>query len=652
MFSRQLFLAVAAFWLAASPASAILSGPALDHGRSAFEFAARKEWPNALQEARLANNKALEKLIEWQSLLDPESGAGFLDISEFIMANPNWPDIKKLRVRAEMALREVAVSDDTVLLWFADEPPVTGYGKLALADALSRQTPMPKEKVDTLVREAWIGGDFDESQEKELREKYGSLLGKDEHIARADRLLWEEKTHPAKRMLPLVPASYRTLYEARIALINDKKTAALYVGKVDGKLRKDPGLTYDRMRYRARRDDASGVREMLLAAPAEVPFPEKWWRHRESQVRKAIGEGNYKAAQKLLKHHGQTEGVNQADAIWLSGWLELEFLKQPKKAYDIFYRMYDSVRYAQSRSRAAYWTARAAEKSGDKETASNWYNTAAAYPMTFYGQLASTILNGAAPLHIPAQPKINDAARQKFESSDIAQAVQICIELDNMPLANKLISFLVENASDKEQAALAAELGVRDGYPYLGVRGAKKALQNNMVLIDTGYPTPSTPVDIPIERPLALAIIRQESEFDPGAKSPANALGYMQLLPSTAKEMAGKLEMGWSVGSLYDTEYNMTLGSYYLSRLINSYNGSYVMAIAAYNAGGGNVRNWVKDFGTPGNSVDGAVNWIETIPFAETRNYVQRVLENLQVYRHIESDGKTPKLLLDEDLIR
>jgi soluble lytic murein transglycosylase len=314
--------------------------------------------------------------------------------------------------------------------------------------------------------------------------------------------------------------------------------------------------------------------------------------------------------------------------------------------------MYSQVRFPVSKARAAFWTAKAAEEAGDKETSENWYNTATAFPTTFYGQLASLKRYGTAPLHMPAAPQIGDDARQRFESRELVQAVKLLVELDEPDLASKLINHLIDTAGTTEDAVLAGNLGNQVGRAYLSVRAAKKAMQqqNAVVLLDVGYPMPKTPPGIDIERALALAIIRQESEFDPDAKSPSGALGMMQLRPSTAKENARKIRTSYKRDRLYEEEYNMTLGSHYLARLTDNYGGSYVMAIAAYNAGPGNVRKWVQQFGTPGNDLEKAINWIEKIPFTETRNYVQRVMENLEVYRHLEADA--PKLQIGDDLVR
>lgn len=636
----------------AVPAQASLSPDAQEHARSAFSFADGKDWPEARQHARASGEDALVTLIDWQYMLDPDSTASFGEITDFMSGKPDWPDQKKLRIRAEIALRDGATDDASILQWFGRETPITGIGKLALAEALKRQKQASPERLAALIRNAWKDGDFDESQEKHLLDTYGDWLKPADHNARTDRLLWEERVAPAKRMLPLLSSDYQKLYKARIALIEDKTTAPILVLEVPKALRRDPGFLYDRIRYRARHEDTEGARDLLLIAPAHPPYPEKWWKLRELEVREAIDERDYKLARKLLANHGQTEGNSFAEATWLSGWLQCEFLNQPKNAFSLFYQMYNAVKYPVSRSRAAYWAARAAEKSGNKPEARKWYGIASGYPTNFYGQLAAVKLYGDAPLRFPPPTSVSTEELEAFDASELGRAIRISAELGQDNLANRLIGYLAENADTPQQALLAAGYGKYIGNDYLSVRGAKKAIKQNLVMLDVGYPAPDTPKDVPIERALTLAITRQESEFDRKAKSPSGALGMMQLLPGTAKETAHKNDMGYDIDRLYEPEYNMTLGSLYLGRLISSYDGSYIMAIAAYNGGPGNVRKWTNQFNTPGKDVDGAVDWIEKIPFKETRNYVQRVLENVQVYRHIEAGGTPQKSGLAEDLTR
>jgi soluble lytic murein transglycosylase len=628
--------------------SLLLSFPAqADNTRDAFLNAERGDWRAAIRSAEASGNRPLITLMNWQYALDSGSGASFDDISKFIAMNKEWPQQKTLRVRAELALREGDTSHADIIQWFATEPPVTGIGKISLARALTASGNAADDKIKTLVREAWKDGDFDEPHEKDILNSFGKMLSAEDHIARADRLLWEEKTASAKRMLPLLSKDRQLLVNARISLIQNKTLSILAVARVPDALKNDPGLIYDRMQYRLGRDDDKGVQEMLLKAPENPPYPEKWWKAREMQVRIAIDENNYDMAEKLLARHGELTARELADATWLSGWLQLEFLKKPQAALDSFSHMYESVRTPPSRARAAYWAGRAAETAGNTSSAESWYGSASAYPTTFYGQLGALKVSGSSALHLPDAPDIDSAATTAFDNDEAVQALKLCLQYNARDLANRLISGLIEDGTPEEAALVAQLVGDGDS-AFLGVRAAKKALQKNIVLIDSGYPRIQTP-ELAVERPLVLAVARQESEFDPRATSPSGAMGLIQLMPRTAKETAKKIDLRFDKKRLFEPDYNLRIGSKYLSRMIESYDGSYVMAIAAYNAGPGNVKKWVRHIGTPGNDFNNAINWIEKIPFYETRNYVQRVMENLQVYRRLEG---TEKLQLAEDLVR
>ncbi|MEQ1789955.1 MAG: lytic transglycosylase domain-containing protein, partial [Rickettsiales bacterium] len=504
-------------------------------------------------------------------------------------------------------------------------------------------------------------GDFSESKEKSLLELFGKFISKKDDIARIDRLLWEGKTTSATRMLARVDANHQKLYKARMALQADKKNVSKILSELPAIVKKDSGLLYDRMCFHARRDDSSGVSELLLSAPKKISYPEKWWRYRGAKIREAMIDGNTSLAMRLLANHGQEYEKNPegfADASWLKGRLLLDYKKHPKEAYKVFDKMFSVVKYPVSKSRAAYWAAKAAKDSGDKQAAKKWFNTASDYPTTFYGQLASAVYYGTTPLRIPAAPTIDNNVREEFDSRSIVRAVNLCISSGEMGLAEKLINHLVKDADSDDEALLASELGIKAGKAYLSVRGAKKALQNNVSFIDAGYPMPKTPENLELPRELTLSITRQESEFNESAISPSGALGLMQLLPSTAKETAYKNGLDYNTKQLYESEYNMTLGSMYLQQMIDKHDGSVIMAIAAYNGGPGNVRKWIKKFGRPANNIDSTVAWIENIPFSETRNYVQSVLANLQIYRYIEAQKSSAvgrnsaKLLLGDDLLK
>lgn len=618
--------------------------------QQALAAAERRDWDEAIPAAKRASDAVLLKLVMWLYVSDQDSGASFNEIIRFINENPNWPDQKKLQLRAEQALRDSnEVPDNLIIEWFEDREPLSGMGKFVLADAYRRNGTTDAEEIHTLVREAWVQGDFDEPTEKAILARYAGVIGDKEHIARADRLLWEERTTAAKRMLPFVPAGHRKLFDARIALISGSKLSTVKVAQVPSALSGDAGLIFDRMRYRASKDDDKGVRELLQQAPENAPYPSKWWPYRESQVRSLVNEKKYTEAMKLLKNHGQTEGASRADALWLSGWIRCEFQDVPSMAYQDFSAMYDVVRYPVSRSRAAYWAGRAAERMGNAALAGSWYDRAGAHPTTYYGQLALLRRGGDARLSLPSAPSGGGGERSRIENSDVVQAARLALQNDQQDVARRLINLMIEASDNASEIVMLAELGVRNNTPYVSVAASKRALQQGVVIVSAGYPLQATPSRNALEPSLTLAITRQESEFNPRAKSPAGALGMMQLLKGTAKETARKIGVPYAESRLYEPLYNMELGSAYLQRMINSYDGSYVLAIAAYNAGPGNVRKWIQKFGTPENDLDNAINWIERMPFSETRNYVQRVLENLQVYRTLGGD---PTLKLADDLRR
>lgn len=647
---------IALIWLAlllAMPLSGARAEGLSDarQAQNALQFAEKSRWHDALLHAQGVKRPALGTLVRWLYYLEPDSGAGFDEIAEFLESNPNWPEQRKLQIRAEQALKYGNADDATLRRWFEAKPPITGTGKLALARALMENgAALADESIVTLIREAWRGGDFDEPTEEQIQSDYADALRTEDHRARIDRLLWEEKISAAERILRLVPDA-QALFRTRIALIRDDREAMQLLAQLPASVRDDPGLIYDRMQWRARRDDDEGVREMLLAAPENPPYPQKWWKRREQQVRGAINRDEYRLARRLLANHGQQEGQEYAEALWLSGWLALEFEKKPERAYDAFTALYNAVKYPNSRARGAYWAARAAQATGDKDSARGWYEAAAAYPTTFYGQAAAARRHEDAPLRFPANPEPPAEAKRALERNDLAQAVRIAAGAGQDGLAQKLLQHLIESLDDPGQIELAARIGAQLRRTQLAVRGSKLAQQKNVLLTDVGYPRLRLPADLAPEPSLILAVARQESEFDPGAQSPSGARGMMQLMPRTAKEVARKLKIGFSIGKLYEPGYNFRLGSAYLERLLNSYGGSYVMAVAAYNAGPGRVREWRDAFGDPGQGMESAIRWIERIPFTETRDYVQRVMANLQVYRHLDSRSLT-KLALAEDLER
>jgi soluble lytic murein transglycosylase len=614
------------------------------HIKAAFTFAHRKAWGNAIDEAKAGHSPILAKYFIWEYLKDPESDAGFEEITAFMRDNPDWPDQPTLLKRAEVALMGGNPSDEALSAWFAKHPPQTSMARLK--EAKSRET------LNSLIRDAWVTDDYDKTTEAKLLAKYHDILRAQDHIRRIDRLLWDGKDEEAKRLLKYVPYDHRRLFMARMALAEDKQSAPVELVNVPPALRSDPGLLFTRIEWRMRDGDKDGVRELLLAAPAEVPYPEKWWPIRDRQIREALGEGDVKLASRLLARHGQKEGsLSYKEVQWLSGWIALEYLHEPAKAYANFSWLYRQALTPGGKSRAAYWAGRAAKESG-KGDAAEWYREAAHYPTTFYGQVATAEREPDATISIRSDTVPSAQEKERFRRREMVQLVHALGAAHETDITVKFILYLVDDADTPGEAILATELGREIGRVDFSVRAAKKALQSDIISLKSGWPVIRFSHTQGVETPLLLALSRQESEFFADAVSPSGAMGLMQLLKGTAREIARKNGIRYSADRLFDPDYNMTLGSIYLEKMLEKFRGSYVLAIASYNAGPGRVGQWLNMYGRPGDSAHEALDWIERIPTTETRNYVQHVLENVQVYRFVLAGKPSSRLTIAEDLVR
>lgn len=591
------------------------------------------------------NDPLLRSYVTWASLRHPEAATPipFGDGYTFLSKHPGWPDEKIIRLRTEQAALDGDIEKDVLRQFCTRFPPISGRGMFACARGGVGTEQQRKE----WVKQGWLRGDFSEYEEEVILGVFGTQLGVSDHIARIDRLLFDGKTSHAERMLKRVPRERETLYRARIALISNARDANARLNAVPVNLRHDPGLILDRIRWRARRDDTEGVRELLLNGPKDPPYADAWWRFRSAAVREALASKHYKEAVEILARRGELKAESLADALFLRGWIALAYLTDTHGAYRDFYALYTNVTTPVSRARAAYWAAEAARLNGNNDIMRQWLEKAASHPLTFYGQLAFVRLHPNTRLPLPPEPSVSKAEEAQFLKGDQVRLTKLLTEAGEEEMANRFLVNLASQAEAPAAFVLLARLA-REVQDHAGsVRVAKQALRKGVVLVNAGWPVIPLPKDAAIEPALALAITRQESEFDTEAESTAGARGLMQLLPRTAREVARKREIKRRRLDLDNPELNIVLGTAYLSEMIESMNGSYVLGIAAYNAGPGNVYRWQKELGPPGTSVEEAVHWIENIPFAETRNYVMRVLENLQIYRQLSGQAPHPEIMQD-----
>jgi soluble lytic murein transglycosylase len=612
--------------------SAGLSAEDREAYKAAFRAADVNRWTDAKTLAGQAKDQTLAKVVAWLYVIRPSSDASFDEIARFCQDNPDWPKPELLRERAENALPD-DMAPSRVRGFFEHNPPISATGKVRYAEALMG-TDEQKAAVD-LLRKAWIEGNFGERQEQLVLSKHRDLIRQADNNARLDRLLWDGQTRAARALMRHVDQGHAALADARLLLQGMEGGVERAISRVPAELQGNPGLLFDRLRWRQHKDMDADASAILLHPPVDLVRPDLWWQARDVQVHRALGQGQIAEALRLAENHGQKPGTtNYADAEWLAGWIELRLLHDPKRALKHFDAVADAVRYPISRARAEYWQGRALADLGKSKEASDSFATAANFSATYYGQVAALRLDPSARFVLPPSPKPAVFQREAFEGKELVRVVRALGQVGEEDLEEVFIKRLGALAASPEEAVLVADLAVSEMRPDLAVRLARQTWHGEIPLTVHGYPTRTLPPAVSAEGALVLAVIRQESAFDPRAVSRAGALGLMQLMPATARKMASGLGLGYASDRLTDDpDYNVQVGSAYLTQMLDDFGGSYALALAAYNAGPARVRTWMRDNGDPRSPQVDLIDWIEMIPFDETRNYVQRVIEALNVYR-------------------
>ncbi len=625
----------------------------------AFDAADRKDWTRARNVAAQISNQAARDLVDWRAFVAKDNGAAFSDIDHFITGHRDWPNQKALQARAEEAMPQDMPADD-VIAWFQGRDPASGEGMLKLGEAYSRKGQAAAAK--TWIVRAWVQGNFTLDRMSYVVSRYSSSLTATEHQQRVSRLLWADEFGQAQAMTSWLDPSWVALMNARTKLRQNARDAEAAYQRISGPLANDPGLLFDRARWLRKRDREPEARPLLIRASAAMQGPpsdvDDWWNERNYEARAALDAGDTQQAYQLAAGHNLTKesGVPYAEAEFLSGWIALRYLNKPDIALDHFTRLREGVTAPISVARAHYWAGRAAEKAGRTSDATRQYGLAAVYPMAYYGQLAAVAANPKAKLDLPVQHVAAAANKQAFMNQGVIQAMEALADIGSQGLLRTFAIAMADQFTDRDQFTLLSGFLHQFNEPALSLRVAKRGLQKNLAVYDIAYPTTSLPPyrgdgSAP-ESALVLGLTRQESEFDPEALSSAGARGLMQLMPATAKIAAHQHGLSYSnKNDLFSPSTNMQIGMAHFSDLLQGFAGSYVLAVASYNAGAGRINQWISQYGDPRASSDDVVDWIERIPFNETRNYVQRVLENTQVYRNILA-GRDVQIALGSDLKR
>tara|TARA_B100000902_G_scaffold286144_1_gene272246 strand:- start:43 stop:2271 length:2229 start_codon:yes stop_codon:yes gene_type:complete len=624
--------------------SSILNQKDFDRAKETIQFIKDKKWNSALKSAAKVKDREFKNLITWMHLKTTRNSASFAEYKKFIEQNEDYPRINRIRYLAEEKIYLRNNSPTSVINWFNKYPPLGGLGKIKLAEAYLEQG--ATEKVNELIKEGWITATIRKNDLGYYRAKFKKFIDSDDHIKRADYLAWERKYWDLKRMLKYLPKDQRALYNARQILMSNSYGVDNAISKVPQYLKEDPGLEFDRLRWRNRRGRLDGSLEILyrnsLKTENQMVRPDKWWDQRESVVRNLIYKKRYKTAYKISSEHALSAGPSFAEAEWLSGWIALTFLNSPEYAINHFQNFYNNVGYPISLARGAYWLGASYELLDEKELSKQFYSEAAKFPMTYYGQLAFNKINPGGNFELKDQSFFDKEYEKEFKKNKLIRHLILLKELNATQLGKDIFKHLADLNIDKGSEVLAAELATNLERYDFAIQISKKASYEKRFYNKYNYPIIATPKVINNKNmpnsEVILAIIRQESEFDKSANSWAGARGMMQLMKYTAKIVAKQAKLPYSISGLTrDPEYNIKLGSYYFNSLIEDYNGVYPFAIAAYNAGPNRVKTWRRVNGDPSKGQLSYINWIEQIRFEETRNYVQRVLENINVYKYILS---------------
>jgi soluble lytic murein transglycosylase len=613
----------------------------------------RKHQPaDATQAEAAISDPVAQKLAEWIVLRSNDNGASVERYRAFIAANPSWPSQGFLRRRLEAALWDDHRDDATVWSWFENESPLSAKGKFALARAMLARG--DKANAERLVRDAWRNDSMSEDTENTALDLFGALLTPGDHKARMDLLLYGSEHEAALRAAKRLGAAQVALAKARIAAYRKASNTRALLEAVPRELHGDAGYIFSKIQLLRREEKFAEAAQLMLTAPrdpARLYNVDEWWIERRLLSRKMLDVGEHRTAYLIARDAAlPARDIYKTEQEFTAGWIALRFLTDPATAAQHFARIGVGSVNPTTLARAGYWQGRAAEAAGRSQEARAAYIQAAAQSTSYYGQLARAKL-GLPQIELNGVP----AARGRgIERLEIVRAVQLLYELDEREIAIPIFADMGENG-DPDALVGLGELASRNSDARGMLLMGKAALNRGLPFDFYAYPVTGIPpfkaIGPEVEQSIVYAITRQESAFNPNDVSPAQAYGLLQVTPDAGKYVCKKYGASFDLRRLKsDPVYNAALGAAELGGLIEDYRGSYIMTFAAYNAGRGSVKKWIDRYGDPRDPKVDAVDWVELIPFSETRNYVQRIMENLQVYRARFGGGT--RLQIEADLHR
>jgi soluble lytic murein transglycosylase len=627
------------------------------------------QYQEALEIAKEMNNSGFSDAAirvalwnKYSNVFRKKSSIGsvaFSDVSRFVNDNPFFPNISDLRKSVENIARVKKIPYEYSRKYFDNFPAIEAESKLYVLESKIEYASHPEDNkednpedlqnnIENLTVDIWINENFSAKDEIKYLSEYGDQLTEEDHIKRINRLFWDGKDSDAKRIFYLVGEDYQRLFAAIDALNEKSEYIKKIIRSIPRGLRDSEILAYRVISWKKHRiknnSDLKEVVNMLLKIPSDVEYRQKWWSLRKLYAREMLKSKHYEKAYKLASSHGLKPGDSGfADAEWTAGWIALRFLKNPEIAYEKFNRFYLNVGYPISVSRGAYWLGMASEAMVDKEKAISWYKIASKYPTYFYGQLAIhkhrslDDIGAHGEIILPKDPEILPEDLKFMAKNEAFKTAYLLALIGDRKNAANIFKYVIASSRTKGQITVVMRVVNELNDKGLDAKISREAAKKNVFFIKDKFQIIKS-IRGDSHAALVHAIIKQESGFSVSALSSAGAIGFMQIMPDTAKFITKQIGIKFSKRKLArDMKYNVTLGSYYIKYLIEKFDGSEILAIASYNAGPNSTQRWINEFYDPrkDEDLDKVVDWIELITYSETRNYVQRIMENMIVYKYL-----------------
>ena len=650
------------------PLARPVSGPfaiAQTAATSAADIAAVKRVIEATRKGKEADANSAEasisdpvarKLAEWVILRSDNTNPTFQRYAAFVDANPSWPHSPLFRRRAENALWNDGVDDRTVRAFFVRQQPVTAKGRYMLARTLLAQG--DRDGAAALARHAWRQDEASAEVEKRVLEMFGGLLTPADHKFRMERRFYADDVAGGLRAAERLGGNDLAVANARAAVLRKAGNAKALLDSVPAAVRNEPGYIFSYAQWLRQNNRAEDAGKMILSVPKNpeaLVDLDQWWQERRLLVRKLLDERDAQTAYRVAREAAPPmRGFYRVDAHFTAGWVALRYLHDPKTAAEHFSHIVEGTGNPHALARGGYWQGRAADAMNQHAQAKMFYEAAAQHTATYYGQLARARL-GLRDLGLRGPPTFTPQEQNVLSNLEVVRAAQILYALDERDMLASIYAELGESATDVAGMAVLGELAGKHGDGRAMLLLGESAYGRGLPLDYYAYPIVGLPeyqpIAPPIDAAVAYSIARQESHFNQKVVSTAHAMGLMQVTPAAGIDTAAKFKVAYNRDRLLkDPVYNMQMGAAELSNLIAGYNGSYILTFAGYNAGRGRVKQWIAAYGDPRDPNVDPVDWVERIPLSETRNYVERIMENLQVYRARFGGGT--KLLIEADIKR